>query len=505
VALGTFVLTAALYVAIPKGFFPTQDTGVIQGITEAPESISFRAMSERQQALAQEILKDPDVDSLSSFIGVDGINTTLNSGRILINLKAHAQRKTDIVGVIRRLKETTARVGGITLYMQPVQDLTIDVMISRNQYQFIVQDANPAELSEWVPRIMDKLEGLPQLADVATDLSARGLSAYIDIDRDTAGRFGITPATIDNALYDAFGQRIVSTIFTNTNQKRVILEADPQLKASLDSLSTIYLPSSTGGGQVPLNVVARVREETAPLQIGHLGQFPAATVSFNLAPGYSLGEAVTAIKQAQAELGVPQSVITNFQGAALAFQSSLTNELLLILAAIVTVYIVLGVLYESFIHPLTILSTLPSAGIGALLALMIAGDDLTIIAIIGIILLIGIVKKNAIMMIDFALDEQRHKGKSPREAIYQACLLRFRPILMTTMAAMLGALPLMVGTGVGSELRHPLGVAIVGGLLVSQVLTLFTTPVIYLWFDRLAARLSGEAGQSGAAPEGAVP
>ncbi len=505
VALGTFVLTAALYVAIPKGFFPTQDTGVIQGITEAPESISFRAMSERQQALAQEILKDPDVDSLSSFIGVDGINTTLNSGRILINLKAHAQRKTDIVGVIRRLKETTARVGGITLYMQPVQDLTIDVMISRTQYQFIVQDANPAELSEWVPRIMDKLEGLPQLADVATDLSARGLSAYIDIDRDTAGRFGITPATIDNALYDAFGQRIVSTIFTNTNQKRVILEADPQLKASLDSLSTIYLPSSTGGGQVPLNVVARVREETAPLQIGHLGQFPAATVSFNLAPGYSLGEAVTAIKQAQAELGVPQSVITNFQGAALAFQSSLTNELLLILAAIVTVYIVLGVLYESFIHPLTILSTLPSAGIGALLALMIAGDDLTIIAIIGIILLIGIVKKNAIMMIDFALDEQRHKGKSPREAIYQACLLRFRPILMTTMAAMLGALPLMVGTGVGSELRHPLGVAIVGGLLVSQVLTLFTTPVIYLWFDRLAARLSGEAGQTGAAPEGAVP
>jgi len=505
VALGTFVLTAALYVAIPKGFFPTQDTGVIQGITEAPESISFRAMSERQQALAQEILKDPDVDSLSSFIGVDGINTTLNSGRILINLKAHAQRKTDIVGVIRRLKETTARVGGITLYMQPVQDLTIDVMISRTQYQFIVQDANPAELSEWVPRIMDKLEGLPQLADVATDLSARGLSAYIDIDRDTAGRFGITPATIDNALYDAFGQRIVSTIFTNTNQKRVILEADPQLKASLDSLSTIYLPSSTGGGQVPLNVVARVREETAPLQIGHLGQFPAATVSFNLAPGYSLGEAVTAIKQAQAELGVPQSVITNFQGAALAFQSSLTNELLLILAAIVTVYIVLGVLYESFIHPLTILSTLPSAGIGALLALMIAGDDLTIIAIIGIILLIGIVKKNAIMMIDFALDEQRHKGKSPREAIYQACLLRFRPILMTTMAAMLGALPLMVGTGVGSELRHPLGVAIVGGLLVSQVLTLFTTPVIYLWFDRLAARLTGEAGQSRAAPEGAVP
>ena len=458
VALGTFVLTAALYVAIPKGFFPIQDTGVIQGITEAPESISFRAMAERQQALAQEILKDPDVASLSSFIGVDGANTTLNSGRILINLKPHERRKTDVVGIMRRLKDETARVGGITLYMQPVQDLSIDVMVSRTQYQFIVQDANPAELAEWVPRIVDKLDTLPQLADVATDLSARGLSAYIDIDRDTAGRFGITPATIDNALYDAFGQRIVSTIFTNTNQKRVILEADPQLKASLDSLDTIYLPSSTGGGQVPLNVVARVHEETAPLQIGHLGQFPATTVSFNLAPGYSLGEAVTAIKQAQAELGVPPSVITNFQGAALAFQASLTNELLLILAAIVTVYIVLGVLYESFIHPLTILSTLPSAGIGALLALMIAGDDLTIIAIIGIILLIGIVKKNAIMMIDFALDEQRNNGKSPREAIYQASLLRFRPILMTTMAAMLGALPLMIGTGVGSELRHPLGI-----------------------------------------------
>jgi multidrug efflux pump len=505
VALGTFVLTAALYVAIPKGFFPIQDTGVIQGITEAPESISFRAMAERQQALAQEILKDPDVASLSSFIGVDGINTTLNSGRILINLKPHAVRKTDVVGVMRRLKDETARVGGITLYMQPVQDLSIEVLVSRTQYQFIVQDANPAELAEWVPRIVDKLDTLPQLADVATDLSARGLSAYIDIDRDTAGRFGITPATIDNALYDAFGQRIVSTIFTNTNQKRVILEADPQLKASLDSLNTIYLPSSTGGGQVPLNVVARVHEETAPLQIGHLGQFPATTVSFNLAPGYSLGEAVTAIKQAQTELGVPASLITNFQGAALAFQASLTNQLLLILAAIVTVYIVLGVLYESFIHPLTILSTLPSAGIGALLALMIAGDDLTIIAIIGIILLIGIVKKNAIMMIDFALDEQRNKGKSPREAIYQASLLRFRPILMTTMAAMLGALPLMLGTGVGSELRHPLGIAIVGGLLVSQVLTLFTTPVIYLWFDRLAARLTGAAGQSRAAPEGAAP
>jgi multidrug efflux pump len=348
------------------------------------------------------------------------------------------------------------------------------------------------------------MQQMPQFSDVASDLSARGLSAYIEIDRDTAGRFGITPATIDNALYDAFGQRIISTIFTNTNQYRVIFEADPQLKASLDSLSSIYLPSSTSSGQVPLSAITRVDEQTAPLQINHLGQFPATTVSFNLAPGYSLGEAVSVIKQAQDEIGQPASIITSFQGAALAFQASLSNELFLILAAIVVVYIVLGVLYESFIHPLTILSTLPSAGIGALVALIIAGDDLTVIAIIGIILLIGIVKKNAIMMIDFALVEEREKGKTPREAIFQACLLRFRPILMTTMAAVLGALPLMIGTGVGSELRHPLGISIVGGLLLSQVLTLFTTPVIYLWFDRLATRLgdatagSGQAGEEGA-------
>jgi multidrug efflux pump len=503
VALATFVLTALLYVAIPKGFFPTQDTGLIQAITEAPETVSFRTMSERQQALAAAILKDPDVESLSSFIGVDGANTTLNSGRILINLKPHAQRTADIDTTIRRIKDETERVSGITLYMQPVQDLTIDAVISKTQYQFIVQDANPAELAEWVPHLVDKLNELPQLADVASDFSARGLSAYIDIDRDTAGRFGITPATIDNALYDAFGQRIVSTIFTNTNQYRVILEADPSLKASLDSLSSIYLPTSTGSGQVPLTAIAHVREQMAPLQVNHLAQFPANTISFNLAPGASLGEAVTAIRQAQADIGLPLSVITRFQGAALAFQASLSNELFLILAAIVTVYIVLGVLYESFIHPLTILSTLPSAGIGALLALMAAGDDLTIIAIIGIILLIGIVKKNAIMMIDFALDEQRNNGRTPRDAIFQASLLRFRPILMTTMAAVLGALPLMLGTGVGSELRHPLGISIVGGLLLSQVLTLFTTPVIYLWFDRLAARLSGAPGAP--RPEGALP
>jgi multidrug efflux pump len=501
VAVATLALTAALYVAIPKGFFPVQDTGLIQGISEAPQSISYAAMAERQQALAQAILTDADVASLSSFIGVDGTNATLNSGRLLINLKPRDQCKSDASEIIRRLNRETASVSGISLYMQPAQDLSIDATVSRTQYQFVLEDANPDELNEWTPRLVEKLKGLPQLADVASDLASKGLSAYIDIDRNTAGRFGITPATIDNALYDAFGQRIVSTIFTHSNQYRVILEADPAQQASLDQLSSIYLPSSTGSGQVPLSAIVKVREETAPLQIDHLGQFPATTVSFNLAPGASLGEAVTAIKDAQLEIGLPRSIITAFQGAALAFQSSLANELFLILAAIVTVYIVLGVLYESFIHPVTILSTLPSAGIGALFALIAAGDDLTVIAIIGIVLLIGIVKKNAIMMIDFALDAQRSEGMAPREAIFQACLLRFRPILMTTMAALFGALPLMLGTGTGSELRHPLGVAIVGGLLLSQVLTLFTTPVIYLWFDRLSTRFGGEAlREEGVAP-----
>jgi multidrug efflux pump len=491
VACATLALTAALYVVIPKGFIPVQDTGLIQGISEAPQSISYAAMAERQQALASAVLDDPAVESLSSFIGVDGANTTLNSGRLLINLKPRSARGADVSEVIRRLKQETATVSGIDLYMQPAQDLSIDATVSRTQYQFVLEDANPDELNAWTPRLVRKLEGLPQLADVASDLEANGLSAYIDIDRDTAGRFGITPATIDNALYDAFGQRIVSTIFTNSNQYRVILEADPASQSSLKSLSSIYLPSSTGSGQVPLSAIVKVREQTAPLQIDHLGQFPATVISFNLAPGTSLGEAVAAIEQAQQEIGLPPSVIAAFQGAAQAFQSSLSNELLLLLAAVVTVYIVLGVLYESFIHPVTILSTLPSAGIGALLALIAARNDLTIIAIIGIILLIGIVKKNAIMMIDFALDAQRNEGKSPREAISQACLLRFRPILMTTMAAVLGALPLMIGTGTGSELRHPLGIAIVGGLLVSQVLTLFTTPVIYLWLDRLGQRFAG--------------
>jgi multidrug efflux pump len=499
IALATFGLTAWLYIVIPKGFFPLQDTGVIQAISEAPQSVSYAAMAERQQQLASIILKDPDVDSLSSFIGVDGTNTTLNSGRLLINLKPYDQRKSDISAIMLRLKNATGSLTGITLYMQPVQDLTIEGTVSRTQYQFILQDADPVQLATWTPKLVDKLRTLALFGDVASDISAQGLSIFVQIDRDQAARFGITPATIDNALYDSYGQRIVSTIFTNSNQYRVILEADPSLQNSLKSLSDIYLPSSVGSTPVPLATMAKMREETAPLQVSHLGQFPSATVSFNLAPGASLGEAVTAIKQAQIDIGQPLGVITSFQGAALAFQSSLSNQLFLILAAIVTVYIVLGVLYESFIHPVTILSTLPSAGIGALLALMVAGDELTIVAIIGIILLIGIVKKNAIMMIDFALDAERHEGKSPREAIYQACLLRFRPIIMTTMAAVLGALPLMLGTGAGSELRHPLGISIVGGLLVSQMLTLFTTPVIYLWFDRLAVRFAGRPDSVGQA------
>jgi multidrug efflux pump len=473
-----------------------QDTGLIQGIAEASPSVSFAAMSERQQALAAAILKDPDVVSLSSFIGVDGTNATLNAGRMLINLKPRHERTLSASDIIRRLQGEVADVAGITLYMQPVQDLTIDATVSRGQYQFALQDANPDEFAVWVPRLVQRLQQIPQLADVATSHAENGLSAYILIDRATAGRFGITPATVDNALYDSFGQRIVSTIFTQSNQYRVILEADPSMQQSLASLGSIYLPSSTAtNGQVPLSAVAQVFEQTAPLAISHLGQFPSAMISFNLAPGASLGAAVDAIKKAEAEIGLPASMITAFQGAALAFQAALANELLLIIAAIVTVYIVLGVLYESYIHPITIISTLPSAGLGALLALMIDGSDLSIIAVIGIILLIGIVKKNGIMIVDFALEAQRYEGKSPREAIHQASLLRFRPIMMTTFAAMFGALPLMLGTGTGSELRHPLGVTIVGGLILSQALTLFTTPVIYLGFDRLGRAVRRRFGR----------
>jgi multidrug efflux pump len=490
VATGTLALTAILYILIPKGFFPDQDTGLIQGVSEASQSISYAAMADRQQALAVAILSDPDVESLSSFIGVDGNNVTLNSGRFLINLKPRDQRTARIGDVIRRLRSETADVAGIVLYMQPVQDLTLDTTVSRTQYQFTLESADSAALSSWTPKLLNVLRQQPELADVVSNQEDDGLAAYVNIDRDSAARLGISVGTVDNALYDAFGQRIVSTIFTQSNQYRVILEADPSSYRSVDSLASIYVPSASGG-QVPLSAIAKVDVETRPLLINHLAQFPATTVSFNLAPGISLGAGVSAIENAERTVGMPESIRTSFQGAALAFRSNLTNELLLLVAAVLVMYIVLGVLYESFIHPITILSTLPSAGIGALLALMLAGDDLTIIALIGIILLIGIVKKNAILMIDFAIDAQRFQGLPPREAIYQACLLRFRPILMTTVAAMFGALPLMFGTGTGSELRHPLGVSIVGGLLVSQVLTLFTTPVIYLTFDRMAARLRG--------------
>ncbi len=485
----TLGATFLLYVAIPKGFFPVQDTGVILGVSEAPETISFPAMADRQQRLAHLILQDPSVESLSSFIGIDGTNATLNSGRIQINLKPIDTGRPSSSEIIRRLQKQMNQIEGITLFMQPVQDLSVEDRVSRTQYQYTLEDTDVAELNTWTNRLVAKLKTLPTIRDVATDQQNSGLQTTLVIDRDTAGRLGVSMQAIDQTLYDAFGQRLVSTMFTQLNQYHVVLEVEPEFARNPESLGDIYVASASGA-QVPLSSFTHIETSNTALTVNHQGQFPVITLSFNLPAGESIGNAVKEISDAEQQIGLPASIHSSFQGTAAAFQNSLSNEPILILAALVTVYIVLGVLYESYIHPITILSTLPSAGVGAILALFICHDNLNVIALIGIILLIGIVKKNAIMMIDFALEAERHGGKSPREAIYEACLLRFRPIMMTTMAALFGGLPLALGSGTGSELRRPLGITIVGGLIMSQILTLYTTPVVYLFFDRFARRLA---------------
>jgi multidrug efflux pump len=522
IAIGTLALTIFLFIVIPKGFFPIQDTGVIQGVSEAAQSVSFPEMSAEQQQLTKIILQDPAVDNLSSFIGIDGTNTTLNSGRILINLKPIDQRKISASDVIRRLQPALARVAGITLFMQPVQDLSVEDRVSRTQFQYTLEDANVDELNAIAPQMLAKLQQLPELRDVASDQQVQGLRAMLVFDRDTASRFGITTSAIDQTLYDAYGQRQISTMFTQLNQYHVVLEVKPGFQTNPLSLNNLFIQTAaTGaasagtagqstsaqgnsggtsnaingagaatGSQIPLNTFSHLEQTSVPITVNHQGQFPVVTLSFNLAPDASLGDAVKAVDKVKKDIGMPPSMQAEYQGTAQAFQASLANEPILIAAALITVYLVLGILYESYIHPITILSTLPSAGVGALLALILFRNDFSVIALIGLVLLIGIVKKNAIMMIDFALAAERHDGMKPEDAIYQACLLRFRPIMMTTMAALLGALPLALGSGSGSELRRPLGITIIGGLLISQLLTLYTTPVIYIWFDRLASRFS---------------